>query len=79
VQVNKERRENGLSQLPVHVVPIVPASDDNQDGDIKLSSSSLRQQMLSILLKPPLVDSFHISIILFINDYRNQPKQIDRI
>jgi phosphopantetheine adenylyltransferase len=65
--VNKERQENGLSQLPVHVVPMVPADDTNQDGDNKLSSTSLRQQMLSILLKPPLVNYFfHLLII----DYR---------
>ena len=56
LQVNKERKENGLSQLPVHVVPMVPADGDNQDGDNKLSSTSLRRQMLSILLKPPLVN-----------------------
>jgi phosphopantetheine adenylyltransferase len=55
LQVNKERQENGLSQLPVHVVPMVPADDTNQDGDSKLSSTSLRRQMLSILLKPQLV------------------------
>ncbi|CAF4035536.1 unnamed protein product [Rotaria sp. Silwood2] len=54
VQVNKERQENGLSQLAVHVIPMVPADNDNQDGDNKLSSTSLRREMLSILLKPPL-------------------------
>ncbi|CAF1115784.1 unnamed protein product [Adineta steineri] len=54
VQVNKERKENGLSQLSVHVVQTIPASDDNHDGDDKLSSTSLRREMLSILLKPPL-------------------------
>ncbi len=58
VQVNKEREENGVSKIPVHVVPMVPAADDNQDGDNKLSSTSLRRQMLSILLKPPLVNRF---------------------
>lgn len=54
LQVNKERQENGLSQIPVHVVPMVPADGNNQDGDEKLSSTSLRRQMLSILLRPPL-------------------------
>ncbi len=38
---------------------MVPADDENQDGDNKLSSTSLRRQMLSILLKPPLVNSFY--------------------
>jgi phosphopantetheine adenylyltransferase len=56
LQVNKERQENHLSQLPVHVVQMVPADNNNQDGDNKLSSTSLRRQMLSILLKPPLVN-----------------------
>ena len=54
--MNKERGENGLSQLPVHVVPMVPADKNNQDGDDKLSSTSLRRQMLGVLLKPPLVN-----------------------
>ncbi len=63
MQVNKERQENGLSQLAIHVVPMVPADNDNQDGDNKLSSSSLRRQMLSILLKPPLVNSFYDLIL----------------
>ncbi|CAF4961884.1 unnamed protein product [Rotaria sp. Silwood1] len=54
LQVNKERQQNGLSQLAVHVIPMVPADNNNQDGDNKLSSTSLRRQMLSILLKPPL-------------------------
>ena len=58
-QVNKERQENGLSQLPIHVVSMVPAENDNQDGDNKLSSTSLRRQMLGILLKPPLVTLFY--------------------
>ncbi|CAF0990536.1 unnamed protein product [Rotaria sordida] len=53
-QVNKERQENGLSQLAVHVIPMVPAENGNQDGDNKLSSTSLRRQRLGILLKPPL-------------------------
>jgi hypothetical protein len=83
MQVNKERQENGLSQLPVHVVPMVPANDDNQDGDNKLSSTSLRRQMLCILLKPPLVNYFlclyYFICLLFINDHRNQLNQIDRI
>lgn len=42
----------------VHVVPMVPADDNNQDGDEKLSSTSLRREMLSVLLKPPLVKNF---------------------
>jgi phosphopantetheine adenylyltransferase/dephospho-CoA kinase len=54
--VDKERQKNGLSKLAVHVVPMVPADDNNQDGDEKLSSTSFRRQMLSILLKPPLVN-----------------------
>ena len=54
-QVNEKRQENGLAPLAVHVVPMVPANEDNQDGDPKLSSSSLRRQKLGILLKPPLV------------------------
>ncbi|CAF4738065.1 unnamed protein product [Rotaria sp. Silwood2] len=52
-QVNKVRQENGLSQLAVHVIPMVPANNNNQDGDNKLSSTSLRREMLSIFLKPP--------------------------
>ncbi|CAF1001892.1 unnamed protein product [Adineta ricciae] len=53
-QVNKERAENKLSQLPVHVVSMVPADEDNLDGDIKLSSTSLRREMLGTLLRQPL-------------------------
>jgi phosphopantetheine adenylyltransferase len=56
LQINKERKQKGLSELPVHIVPMVPADDDNQDGDKKLSSTSLRRQILSILLKPLLVN-----------------------
>jgi phosphopantetheine adenylyltransferase len=63
LQVNKERQENGLSQLAIHVVPMVPADDNNQDGDNKLSSTSLRREMLSILLKPPLVNSFYCFVL----------------
>ncbi|CAF1587651.1 unnamed protein product, partial [Rotaria sordida] len=33
---------------------MVPAENDNQDGDNKLSSTSLRRQRHGILLKPPL-------------------------
>ena len=55
LQVNKERQDNGLNLIDVHVVPMVPADDYNQDGDKKLSSTSLRREMLGILLKPPLV------------------------
>lgn len=58
--MNKEREGNGLSQIPVHVVSMVPADENNQDGDEKLSSTSLRRQMLGILLKPPLVIAFFL-------------------
>ncbi|CAF4355396.1 unnamed protein product [Rotaria socialis] len=54
LQVNKERQDNGLSLIDVHVVPMVPPDDHNQDGDKKLSSTSLRREILGILLKPPL-------------------------
>jgi len=53
--VNKERHKNGLSELPVHVVSMVPADEDNTDADNKLSSTTLRRQILGTLLKSPLV------------------------
>jgi phosphopantetheine adenylyltransferase len=33
LQVSKERHENGLSQLPIHVIPMISADEDNQAGD----------------------------------------------
>ncbi|CAF4340933.1 unnamed protein product [Rotaria socialis] len=50
-QVDKQRQENGLSQLAVHIVPMISADKDNQDQDKKLSLISFRQQVLNILLK----------------------------
>ncbi|CAF2849165.1 unnamed protein product, partial [Rotaria sp. Silwood2] len=61
LQVNKQRQENGLSQLAVHVLPMIPADNNNQDGDNKLSSTSFRRQIFSILL---------------IISYSNRPNQI---
>lgn len=34
---------------------MVPANENNQDGDTKLSSTSVRREMLGTLLKTPLV------------------------
>lgn len=60
--MNEKRQANGLELLPVHVVPMVPADDDNADGDTKLSSTSIRRNMLGVLLKPPLVSLDAIKI-----------------
>ncbi|CAF1290394.1 unnamed protein product [Didymodactylos carnosus] len=53
IQVNEKRNNNGLSQLAVHIVPILPSDKNkNNDDDVKISSTSLRRQLLGRLLKP---------------------------
>nr|XP_009672461.1 PREDICTED: bifunctional coenzyme A synthase [Struthio camelus australis] len=51
--VNKKRLENGLSELALYEILLVKDPYHSENEEEKISSSSLRQRLLGMLLQPP--------------------------
>lgn len=50
--VNQERAKRGLSELSVEVLGLVNDGEEEEDDEIKVSSSKARKKLLGTLLKP---------------------------